>query len=449
MSNESDVNIPKTLREKELNKLLLLDATVDEWITQGMIDLETDIPLYQLPQRKIPREQLELYRRVMHTLVKKTNQNFYQMFKLNKGIDIIPVYISYDDYSHSVRLHMNRNFLKDKLKADIIFPMWLRSDLSLNKGIKHRYRKAKRAEEYLRILAQDPNGREAEKMKPKWWNQLHKQFLKEYGSIKEYKPEAASNVNRSTKQHGRGLPLSRTLRPFEQKYEVVGNEIKRFSQEFSRPTQWDSLKKVLENDNFIELFGDSNQKSYLNRYKINTKIYNSIIHEVLKVFSQTLMNIQMRHLDERFVSKYESSYQPDFPNINKIRDWYVKKGIFNADNNKHYYTMENFRRLKSNTARANFIDRATIVIANSIYAKSIGEETSKITDDPYSPIPFRKGLTSGKKVTINKARRYKKFSKTRNKYQTKRTKKYSEWKLDNRKLASNLKRMDTRSRRQT
>ncbi len=41
------------------------------------------------------------------------------------------------------------------------------------------------------------------------------------------------------------------------------------------------------------------------------------------------------------------------------------------------------------------------------------------------------------------------MSKNRTKYTTKRTKEYEVWRTDNRKLGANMKRRDTRSRRQT
>ncbi len=69
----------------------------------------------------------------------------------------------------------------------------------------------------------------------------------------------------------------------------------------------------------------------------------------------------------------------------------------------------------------------------------------------FSSGKFKK--TAGARTSINRARDYKKFSKTRNKYQSKRTRKYEDWSLDNRKIAANLKRTNTRkdnrSRRQT
>jgi hypothetical protein len=61
--------------------------------------------------------------------------------------------------------------------------------------------------------------------------------------------------------------------------------------------------------------------------------------------------------------------------------------------------------------------------------------------------------SAGARIPLSKARKYKKLSKTRTKYQTTRTTAYSEWKLDNRKLSANLKRQttrkDNRSKRQT
>jgi hypothetical protein len=441
------VNITKELQAKEYRTLTLEDATIEELIIAGMQDLETDIPLRLLPQRGIDRKKLALYRTVLITLVKKTNQDFYTRFTLEKGIDFIPVYLSFDERTLSVRLHIRRDFLKEKLQVDMGFPSWLRSKKSIGLNIPHRVRKSRQAEKYLSAMDSDPNGRGTEKLKPKWWNKWYNEYLKEYGDNK-YNPASASRVNRSTKIHGTGLPISRIGYGYRQSFKVKKGEIHKFSQQFTKPIQWNSLKKALDPETFNDLFGDNNQKAYLKKYQVNTKMYNKCISEVLTQYNKVLMHIEMNSLTDEMVNKYEGTFKPRFPNISRIRRWYVNKGIYNQDkkgNGKHQYTLQNFAKLKSNTARANFIDRATFVIANSIFMKSNNISPT------FSSGKFKK--TAGARTSINRARDYKKFSKTRNKYQSKRTRKYEDWSLDNRKIAANLKRTNTRkdnrSRRQT
>jgi hypothetical protein len=127
-----------------------------------------------------------------------------------------------------------------------------------------------------------------------------------------------------------------------------------------------------------------------------------------------------------------TNFEADFPNIERIRKWFVKKGIYQNSPqfrpSNRYYTLEKFNELKTNTQRANFIDRATFLIANSIYIKN---NNIKVRANSQS---------GGKKVPISRARAYKKYSKDRNKYSTERVKQYEGWKVDNRKIASSLKR---------
>ncbi len=115
----------------------------------------------------------------------------------------------------------------------------------------------------------------------------------------------------------------------------------------------------------------------------------------------------------------------------------------NSTNKNHKYTTEKFLNLKSNSARANFIDRAVFLIANSIYLKNhIPSKRSRFNNNNVIQ-------SAGKKTPISHARKYKRMSKNRTKYTTKRTKEYEVWRTDNRKLGANMKRRDTRSRRQT
>jgi len=440
-------------KNRIIEELTLVNATIEKLITAGMDAIQTEIPLYQLKSIPISKEERELYRRYMNTLIRKTNQDFYRTF-MSKNIDFIPVYLSMDQGNFSVRLHIRRDFLEKKLKISMGFPAWLRSNKSLGRGIPHRYKKAKQAQNYLDVLSRDPDGRQAEKDRPRWWKKYWRMYVEEYGKTDGYKP-TTSKANRSEKIHGTGLPISQGRTPFKKGYEIEyrTEEIRKVAVQFIKPIQWNSLKKILDPDVFTDLFGDNNQKAYIKKYQVDTAVYNDIMKKVLTKYNEVLMHIQSDALNDKYVTDYENSYRADFPNISRIRNWYIKKGMNNPDKKgsvvSHTYTMDNFAKLKSNKARANFIDRATFVIANSIYAKMNGEQTSKITGNPYSPTPFRKGLTSGKKIVISKARLYKKTAKGYKKYQTERTKKYTQWQLDNRKMASNIKRRDNRSRRQT
>lgn len=405
-------NIPKSLRDAEIEKALKGNNV-------------TIIASAQPTSRK----NKALYTAYMKTLAKKANQDLYTKFTLEKGIDFIPAYVMYEPSSKTMKMQVRNDFLKKKLKAELNFVEWLRSKKSAGL-VKHRIRHAKEYEHYLM-------NESSYAQKPHWIKKAKKIWAKDYFS---------RDVNKDKKKNdGIGTNIMRSDYHYEEIDTINGKgEISRRKYAFTNPIQNDSLKKALDPDNEDELFGDKKTLSYIKKYDVNQKLYQKIMKEVLTKLWKAFENIDSRVLTEESVDEYQKSFSPNFPNITRIRDWFINKGINNTEP-FHHFTLEKFMSLKSNTARSNFIDRAVFVIANSMYMKGNNIKSTFASGKQIQ--------SAGARIPLSKARKYKKLSKTRTKYQTTRTTAYSEWKLDNRKLSANLKRQttrkDNRSKRQT
>ena len=116
--------------------------------------------------------------------------------------------------------------------------------------------------------------------------------------------------------------------------------------------------------------------------------------------------------------------EPKFPNIRNIRTWFLRTGIYNSNSFDEFLT-------KTPKGKANWIDRSVFLIANGVYAKALGQKTSRMTADWDRPTPFKKGIRAGKAAYISKARRYKRFAKDRAVANTQRQKDYEVWKAEN------------------
>jgi hypothetical protein len=169
------------------------------------------------------------------------------------------------------------------------------------------------------------------------------------------------------------------------------------------------------------------------------KIYHEVMENVLDEYWKVYEQVQAVGLSSpqglENVAGF-TAFEADFPNITRIRRWFTNTGIYNTSPH-HQYTLEKWQSLSSNQSRANFIDRATFLIANSIYIKSNNIKVGK-TSKGYM------NQSAGKKIPISRARQYKKYSKDREKYSTERKGNYESWKIDNRKVSSSLKRTTNR-----
>ena len=147
-----------------------------------------------------------------------------------------------------------------------------------------------------------------------------------------------------------------------------------------------------------------------------------ILKDVLTAFNEQLLSIDLNTLDEvdpierkkqidkssevhkKYIQNLEEFHtfwkpEPKFPNITNIRTWFLAKGIYKSNDFADFAD-------KTTKQKANWIDRSVFLIANGIYAKALGQDLSK--------------KYVGKAAYISKARKYKKFSNEREKYDTER-----------------------------
>lgn len=410
---------------------------------------DIEIEKYQQKIAAIPKKQRALYKEYVKVLVARINREIYDRFKNTAGIDFVPIYCYYDARTKTIRCKVRDDFINSFFKVELSFGEWLSK--------KRRFKKRRKLEAYLNPNPTGKQGKDFFRKSPHL-KEDKKEYIKEMeeqGKFNEF-----SNVPRRAKtRQGQFImkgvesypmyksPLHQGV-PFGKIVKRKGKEFEVF-QAFNKPIDSKALKELFDPDNEDVLWGGDSFVRYIKARGVSPEIYNKVMKKVMEKMWDDFSQIDTRELTESGLQQYSidaRNEQPiKFPNIERIKDWFLKEGIYNVDRRgdvaNHYYTIERFRNLKSNTQRMNFIDRAVFLIANSIYMKRSGIEpyTKKGTKRKYA----------GKKASIKTAKRYKKFSKQRKKYSTERTKKYDEWRQNNRRDAANFKRQDTRRRRQS
>lgn len=212
------------------------------------------------------------------------------------------------------------------------------------------------------------------------------------------------------------------------------------------------VQKFMENEDFIF---KGNLKTYF-KYTSDKRV-KDILKTALTQFNKAFMDLNLTELDPKednathdlnfqaymnkkrkgedltedekhakFLSEIEGMKQqwklrPKFPNINNIRDWFIRTGIYSS------YKLEEFQQIKTVKGRMNWIDRSVFLIANGIYANALGQNTASWSG--------KYKQSAGAKIPISKARKYQKRAEGREKYRTEREMKYEQWRIDNRKLA--------------
>jgi len=399
-----------------------------------------DIVVEKLKQRDIPKKQKALYTKYVQVMVKKINREIYDRFKNTAGIDFIPIYCYYDARTKTIRCKVRDDFINSFFKVELSFGEWLSK--------KRRFKKRRKLEAYLNPNITGKQGKDFFRKSPHL-KEDKKEYIKEMeeqGKFHEFSNLPRKAVNRQ------GQFIMKGVSQFETKGKIMKTkkgDVFEVFQAFNKPIDSKALKELFNPDNEDVLWGGDSFVRYVKTRGVSPKIYNKVMKKVMEKMWDDFSQIDTREISESGLQQYSSdarSEQPiKFPNIERIKDWFLKEGIYNVDRRgdvaNHYYTIERFRNLKSNTQRMNFIDRAVFLIANSIYMKNSGIE-------PYTKKGTKRKF-AGKKAGIKTARRYRKFSKQRKKYSTERTKKYDEWRQDNRRDAANFKRSDTRRRRQS
>jgi hypothetical protein len=390
-------------------------------INELIQDEEIEVINMSDKQKNISKEDRDLYDQSIRGLVRNMNQSFYRRFKQQLGTNVIPVYAQYvkSGNSKSIKIYMRKDWLKKKFEANLSFTEWLQK--------KGKRRWARKYQEYI-------DGKNVNQQKPHWIKNMWNEWQEEGGIDKMFNENKAKGVVAFKSKYVYELE--------DQISEKNPNIAARINQAYTQPLQGEDFKKLVdpENENFI--FGDTNVKNYFSSSmsdESENKIYREVMKNVLDEYWKVYEQVQAVGLStpdglENVAALTE--FEADFPNIARIRRWFTDTGIYNTSPH-HQYTLEKWQSLRSNQSRANFIDRATFLIANSIYIKSNNMKVGK-TNKGYM------NQSAGKKVPISRARRYNKYSKDRTKYSTERVKEYDSWRIDNRKVASSLKRTTNR-----
>lgn len=303
--------------------------------------------------------------------------------------------------------------LQKNISIDIdpkFFPAYFKEKVSYTLWLSRKYPKLQRESWWAMKNGYDP---------PHQYHVKRKEYENEMG-VGNYQPEIQgagftkfSNFTKPTKHAT--MAGSIQSRPMEY------NNYKG-SKAFEGRKYWKAftsadVRKFIENESFIFkgnmlTFFKSNQNEHIK----------GILKDVLTAFNEQLLSLDINTLDEqdpiekqkqiskasevhkKYIQNLEEFHtfwkpEPKFPNITNIRTWFLAKGIYKS------YDFADFAD-KTTKQKANWIDRSVFLIANGIYAKALGQDLSK--------------KYVGKAAYISKARKYKKFSKEREKYDTER-----------------------------
>ena len=330
------------------------------------------------------------------------NQLLYSKFKNEMDIDIVPVYLQWNPRTYKMNTYIRTDWLKAKIQVELDFPRWLAK--------KKMYKKSKIAKMFIENATwATQNGGRAP-----WYKNLYNEYLEDTKDNPKY-----SKMNMNNKPDGltifsideiRGERPTRGKKTFRgsdsdiMKYERIGSATRGSEQLtrrfFLKPLQGDDFVKMLTPKNAEKIWGDNNMKQYIKENVSNVARYNEIMKEVQDILWEQIKKVDFqkeweKHEEVRkrvdskgvntgedyFSGDHESGtapvFEPNFPNISNIRDWYVKKGILTTKSKivkgkETYHNADAYLKLKNNRQRANFIDNAVFLIGLAIFEKSGG-----------------------------------------------------------------------------
>ena len=304
------------------------------------------------------------------------NQFIYYKFKAQKDIDIVPLYVKWNPRTHVMNAFIRTDWLKLKITTELNFPRWL-----YKKG---EHKKSKIAEKFLEGK-QDKNSRQSP-----WWRKMYKEYLEETKDDVMYSKIKNEGFPMIHMEEERGDDFSVSER--------IGKSSKKsdnwYKQFFMKPIQDKDMLKLLDPENQDMVWGDDNMTMYVKDHGTDIKMYNSIMNEVQDIMYKEFLKIDFNkefklskelereedeegnnfdYFDDPVGAPNAPNFQPMFPNIKKLRKWFVKTGIINSDGRHHKFTPDAYLDLKTNTQRANFIDSAVFLIGLSIYEENGGK----------------------------------------------------------------------------
>tara|TARA_R100000808_G_scaffold9877_1_gene26792 strand:- start:8450 stop:9739 length:1290 start_codon:yes stop_codon:yes gene_type:complete len=391
--------------------------------------------------KDIPKFQKGLYSDYMKSLARKANQEIYTRFVNSADIDFIPVFVYYDKISKSLRVRVRKDWVEAQMAVKIDFIKWLKK--------KRKFKAARKWQAWTNPNFEGVYGKDYMLGAPHV-KELKKQYIKEMTESGQVHEFMKGKFNKDTKKPQYSVVMRGVKEELrEYKYDKNKKHLQINTYLWNAPIKGKDLLALEDDRNEDIIWGGSNFRSYLREGGISVKAYNEIMKGVLETVWYNFERIDVNALTDEGVGAFEDEYYGRFPNIVKIRDWFVNKGIYGAKQGHQKYNIEKFQSLKSNKARANFIDRATFIIANEIFIKNNNlEKVYKKSTSKSNRGNRILSQNAGMKTPISTARRYKKYTKGRSK-RSSRAKNYADWRESNRELAAKLKRADTRRRRQS
>ena len=322
------------------------------------------------------------------------NQYIYHRFKNTKGIGIIPVYLEWKPKKQMMRTYIRTDWLKLKMEAQLDFPKWL-----YKRGM---HKRSKAADLFIKGQGKMSS------FKAPWYNDLYHDYLEETKDLPKY-----DKIFKGSE----GVPIlhltetSKDVTVKERLGEATRFTNNMYKKLFVKPLKSDDFVKLLDPKNEGAIWGDDNMKQYLSEDHgqgvANMKKYNSIMREVQDIMFTEIkkvdftkefqvheqyrkgLNAKGAKLEEHQHGFYKNetywntppsgqnkaqqlaSFQPSFPNIKKLADWFIKEGILHSKP-KHQFNVEAYLKLDDNKKKAKFIDSAVFLIGMSIYEKNGG-----------------------------------------------------------------------------
>lgn len=356
---------------------------------------------------QLRRQQIDIF---IEAWSNHVNRQIHRLF-VQKGINYVPFKLSYDVqeyYSSKVGgrgghvrkrqlfLHVDNKFLRKFYEEKMTFVMWLSQN---------HYKKA---HEYYKYVESTEEG----KIAPSWY--------KDY--VKKYNREVRNNasVKQPPRVMNKELPSNRLfLGKISEKWTVDGVTDGLAEKSFNGDISAE-VKRFLEHEDYV--FSDKIINDVMIRSSTNStikhafansgnavgmkKILNKVLKKFVKEFEQFKWNeittedmekemIRITKNAKRYNEKHRDAYDsykiPDadtggkvkFPNIQRIGEWFVNKGILKSN------SLNKFRDMPI-SGKKRFLDRMIFHIANAIYAEKMGITTKTKKSTPKKA--FGKGI---------------------------------------------------------
>ncbi len=395
---------------------------------------------------EIPREFLEEIDNDLRVKVMEANQTIYRDFK-KMGVQpfyrlrYVPLYgKSVKGFRRgAVYVEESPNLAREYAKATVSFELWLKENHPKHwRKWRKRFASAVDADgkNLLKIL--EMAERNPETPTPRWLKTYRREWRKEYPQLSQTKQKQVLIMLQLTRKENKEKTNSKFKilinQTGEGKGEPAGGKHKIIFQELTAVKGADMAKFIAERD--VGYISDTNIKRYLGNPDSNEmakQSFRKVMRDMSGYASSIIVGgignpygdfgLQKQSESGRRLSTYFHSnprrdkllnYQPDFPNIERIKNWWLTKGFRQANQE----TLDRFVAARSLTTSANILDRIVFLIANGVFAKQTGT--------------YDRPVYKGKAKSIKVARRSKgqPSSNYRQTLKNRRKRKYEDWRND-------------------